>query len=188
VRNESRETADVPDYTGVLTARLEVRPPQEPDRATFIALFTNPDFMVWHGALTEAEANSRFDHMLEMIREVPFGKQPMVDRSSGTIIGYTGVDWYEFDSGRGLEFGYRVAPPYRGRGYATEASRALLDKARESFEGEIFAMIHPENKPSLKVCEKLGFAFLRSAVLDGALRNLYRLELGPRGPGKTSAS
>jgi RimJ/RimL family protein N-acetyltransferase len=118
--------------------------------------------------------------MLKMVRDVPFGKQPIIKRSSATIVGYTGVDWYEFDSGRGLEFGYRLAPRYRARGYATEASKALLDKAAEFFEGETFAMIHPENKPSQKVCEKLGFAFLKRAVLDGDLCNLYRLEVTAR--------
>jgi RimJ/RimL family protein N-acetyltransferase len=168
----------VANYTGLLTPRLEVRLPQEADRATFVALFTNPEFIVFsQGVLTEDEADGRFDHMLEMVRDVPFGKQPIIERSSATIVGYTGVDWYEFDSGRGLEFGYRLAPPYRFRGYATEASQALLDKAAEFFEGEIFAMIHPENKPSQKVCEKLGFAFLKRAVLEGDLRNLYRLEV-----------
>ncbi len=172
------------DYTGLLTPRLEVRLPREHDRATFVALFTNPEFMVFsQEVLTEDEADRRFDHMLEMVRDVPFGKQPIIERSSATIIGYTGVDWYEFDIGRRLEFGYRLAPPYRGRGYATEASKALLDKAADFFEGEIFAMIHPENKPSQKVCEKLGFAFLKRAVLDGDLRNLYRLELTARGDG-----
>ena len=125
------------DYTGLLTARLEVRPPREPDRRIFVAFFTDPDFMIFHGALTEDEADSRFDHMLEMAREVPFAKQPIIERSSGTIIGYTGVDWYEFDSGRCLEFGYRVAPPYRGRGYATEASKALLDKAAQFYATSI---------------------------------------------------
>lgn len=132
------------------------------------------------GVLTDADAHKRFDHMLEMVRDVPFAKQPIIERSSATIVGYTGVDWYEFDSGRGLEFGYRLAPRYRGRGYVTEASKALLNKAAEFFEGEIFAMIHPENQASQNVCRKLGFDFLERAVLDGDLRNLYRLQIGAR--------
>jgi RimJ/RimL family protein N-acetyltransferase len=136
--------------------------------------------MVFYGVLTEDEADKRFDHMLEMVRDVPFGKQPIIERSSATIVGYTGVDWYDFDNGRGLEYGYRLMPPYRGRGYATEASKALLDKAAEFFEGEIFAIIDPENKPSQNVCEKLGFAFIKRAVLEGDLCNLYRLEVTAR--------
>ncbi len=35
------------NYTGVLTPRLEVRLPQEADRATFVAFFTNSEFMVF---------------------------------------------------------------------------------------------------------------------------------------------
>jgi RimJ/RimL family protein N-acetyltransferase len=40
-----------------------------------------------------------------------------------------GVDWIEFDGGRWLEWGYRLVPAARGRGYATEASLALLEVA-----------------------------------------------------------
>lgn len=129
------------------------------------------------GVLTDAGAHRRFEHMLEMVHEVPFAKQPIIERSSARIVGYTGVDWYDFDSGRGLEWGYRLAPQYRGRGYATEASKALLDTAAEFFEGEIFALIDPDNDPSQNVCEKLGFVFLKRAVFDGDVRNLYRLEV-----------
>ena len=60
-------------------------------------------------------------------------------------------------------------------GYATEASRALLGKAAETFEGDIFALIHPDNHASQNVARKLGFGFLRRVVIDARLQGLYRL-------------
>ena len=67
--------------------------------------------------------------MLARCAELSFAKQPIVEGSSGIVIGYTGVDWIDFAGGHCLEWGYRLAPTARGKGYATEASLALLDVA-----------------------------------------------------------
>ena len=55
-------------------------------------LFTDPSFMVFAGVLSVAEAHRRFDHMLAIAAELPFAKQPVVERSTGRIVGYSGVD------------------------------------------------------------------------------------------------
>ncbi|HEX9623324.1 MAG TPA: GNAT family N-acetyltransferase [Streptosporangiaceae bacterium] len=55
-----------------------------------------------------------------------------------------------------MEFGWRLAPEYRGLGYASEASQALLDQARRTFIGEVFVIIDPDNLASHNVARKLG--------------------------------
>ncbi|MBV9795383.1 MAG: hypothetical protein JO016_15750 [Actinobacteria bacterium] len=45
----------------------------------------------------------------------------------------------------------------------------------------MLAIIHPDNRASQNVSGKLGFAFWKQAPVDGELRNLYRLRLGPAG-------
>jgi GNAT superfamily N-acetyltransferase len=108
---------------------------------------------------------------------IPFGKQPVVERASGTIVGYTGVDYIDFEGQTWLEWGYRLTPESRGRGYATEASQALLARARLVYQGELLAVIHPDNLASQNVGRKLGFRFWKQAPVEGDLRNLYRLRL-----------
>src|SRR5579863_1174234 len=160
----------------LVTTRLEVRPPSEADRVRFIELFRNDAFMIFSSqGLTEEAANLRFDHMLAMCETIPFSKQPIVERASGMVVGYTGVDYFTFQGEERLEWGYRLVPEARGLGYATEASQALLARAREEFSGELFAIIDPANQSSQNVCRKLGFAFLRQAPVDGEVRNLYTL-------------
>jgi [ribosomal protein S5]-alanine N-acetyltransferase len=57
-----------------------------------------------------------------------------------------------------VEFGYRIFPPYRGRGYATEAARMLMDLAEERAGIRHFVLsVGPENEPSLAIVRKLGF-------------------------------
>jgi RimJ/RimL family protein N-acetyltransferase len=167
----------------LVTSRLEVRPPREADRVRFADLFRNDAFMVFSSApLSEDAAHKRFDHMLAMCQVVPFAKQPIVERSSGVVVGYTGVDYFTFEGEERLEWGYRLVPGARGKGYATEAGHALLTSAGETFSGELLAIIDPANHASQNVCRKLGFAFLKQASVDGDLRNLYALVIGDTAP------
>jgi RimJ/RimL family protein N-acetyltransferase len=163
----------------VVTARLEVRPPREADRVRFIELFCDDAFMIFSSqGLTEEAANRRFDHMLAMCEVIPFSKQPIVERASGIVVGYTGVDYFPFEGEERLEWGYRLVPESRGLGYATEASEGLLAPASEAFSGELLAIIDPANHSSQNVCGKLGFTFLRQAHVDGDVRNIYALVIG----------
>lgn len=169
--------ADSPQRS-IRTARLLVRPPRASDRDRFVDLFCDEQFMVFAGVLNAAGAQERFDHMLEVCRDVPFGKQPVVELGSGLVVGYVGADYIDFEGRSWLEWGYRLVPECRGLGYATEASRALLATARQTDEPELLAIIARENVASLKVCLELGFDFWKQATVDGDVRDLYTLPLG----------
>jgi RimJ/RimL family protein N-acetyltransferase len=166
----------------MLTTRLEVRLPRESDRYRFVQLFCDEAFMVFSsGVLAPDAAHARFDEMLARGAELPFAKQPVIERSTGTIVGYAGVDWFDFERRRRLEFGYRLIPEARGLGYATEASRAVLAKAAETYRGEILAIIDPTNHASQNVAAKLGFTFWKQAIVAGYLDNLYQLRIDATG-------
>lgn len=159
----------------VLTERLEIRVPVPADRERFVELFCDEEFMVFSdGVHDRASADARFDRMLANAAEIPFAKQPVIERTSGRILGYSGVDWFDFEGERRLEYGYRLVPDARGRGFATEAGLALLDIAAETFRGELLAMIDPTNAASQNVIAKLGFEYWKQAEIDGWLDNLYR--------------
>ena len=164
----------------MLTPRLEVRLPVEADRERFVQLFCDQDFMVFSDGVHDPDgAHRRFDEMLERAAELPFAKQPVIERQTGEIIGYSGANWFDFEEiGRRLEYGYRLVPEARGKGYATEAGRAVLAVAEETFSGEILAKIDPANGPSQNVARKLGFVFWKQAFVDGYLVDVSRLQVG----------
>jgi RimJ/RimL family protein N-acetyltransferase len=167
------------DLDAVTTARLLVRPPRESDRGRFVELFCDADFMVFYpDVFSEEEANDRFDHMVAVCETVPFGKQPVIELSSGLVVGYTGVDYIDLEGKTWLEWGYRLVPECRGLGYATEASHALLGKAHQAYAGKLLAIIAPDNLASQNVCRKLGFTFWKQAPVEGDIRNLYTLPAG----------
>ena len=74
------------------------------------------------GVLDPAGAEIRFDHMLELAAELSYAKRPIVERSTALVVGYTGVDRFEFEGASELEFGWRLVPSARGVGYVTEAA------------------------------------------------------------------
>ncbi len=80
----------------------------------------------------------------------------IVHTTDGVLIGETGFHGPPDGSGT-VEVGYSIAPEYRGRGFAFEATRALFDRAfdRPGIR-RIVAACLDDNLASIKVLEKLG--------------------------------
>jgi ribosomal-protein-alanine N-acetyltransferase len=75
------------------------------------------------------------------------------------------------------EIGYSILAPYEGRGFATEAARALIDYVRG--DGRITSVIahtFPSLPGSIRVMEKCGMVFDGDGEEAGTVR--YRLRLG----------
>jgi RimJ/RimL family protein N-acetyltransferase len=75
------------------------------------------------------------------------------------------------------EFGYWIGRPFWGRGYGTEAGRAVLDHARGLGVRVILAEAFPENPASARVLIKLGFTADGQAERDLPQRGGRRLLL-----------
>jgi RimJ/RimL family protein N-acetyltransferase len=171
-----------PDLRPVAIPRVAVRHVVEADRPRFVELFCDKGFMAFSdGVLSPSEADERFDRMIARCAEVSFAKQAIVELSSGNVVGYTGVDWIDLDGHRWLEWGYRLVPAARGKGYATEAAKVLLTRAAVEYSGDLIAIIHPDNQPSQNVCQKLGFRYWKAARVNEELRNIYRMRLRAAG-------
>jgi RimJ/RimL family protein N-acetyltransferase len=86
-----------------------------------------------------------------------------------------------------LELGYWIARPYWGRGYATEAGRAVIDHARHSLRLPRLSAGHfIDNPASGRVLAKLGFRPIgRIALRHSAGRGepvptrLFEIDLAP---------
>jgi len=146
-------------------------------------LFTDEAFMVFSEGVHDAEsANSRFDRMVALAGAVPYAKQPIVERATGTIVGYTGVDSILLGGLDRLEWGWRLTTDARGQGYAVEATRALLAVADEHDDGEMLCIIASDNQPSLRVADKVGFRLWRQIVWpDGVPTDLLVRPIGAGG-------
>lgn len=75
------------------------------------------------------------------------------------------------------DIGFAFLPEYEGKGYAYEASKAILGHFGSKHNiPVILAMTHPGNERSQNLLTRLGFTFSKQfAVNNGSLSNLYTL-------------
>lgn len=74
--------------------------------------------------------------------------------TDGTLIGCCGFSHWEDK----IELQYMLDEAYRGKGYGTQMCRAALSYAALRTEWErIYVRIAPDNEPSLRLAERLGF-------------------------------
>lgn len=65
------------------------------------------------------------------------------------------------------DIGFALLPQYTGKGYAYEATNAVLNHAIENGETTLQAITLPENTASINLLKKLGFAFEREIEENG---------------------
>ncbi len=84
----------------------------------------------------------------------------IIETKAGEFVGDCGLTWQVVNGRQELEVGYHVRAEMQGRGYATEAAAACRDFARDvSAAGHLVAIIHPDNRASRRVAEKIGLEF-----------------------------
>jgi [ribosomal protein S5]-alanine N-acetyltransferase len=85
-----------------------------------------------------------------------------------------------------VEYGYKVFPAWRGRGFATEASLALMDQAEARSGIRHFVLsIAPTNEPSLAIARKFGFVRTGEHMdEEDGLEHVFELLRGP-GPDRS---
>jgi RimJ/RimL family protein N-acetyltransferase len=70
-----------------------------------------------------------------------------------------------------VEVGWHLHPDSWGRGYATEAANAIIERGFDAGLPEVYAVVRPGNRASVAVCRRLGMAPL------GRFRRWYDVEL-----------
>jgi RimJ/RimL family protein N-acetyltransferase len=97
------------------------------------------------------------DHAVEFVRAMADDQRSpaFLIEHHHTPVGVVGIDWREADA---PELGFWLGVEYWGRGFATEAARAVIDFTFEEFEVErLTAGARVSNPSSRNILEKCGF-------------------------------
>jgi len=134
------------------TERLRLRPWAESDVDEYRALVTERG----NGVPSVAEIRERIATQLAATAQTGLALLPICRRLEGDFIGYCGliVGRSSIDQ---PEIAYELFRRAHGRGYATEAARAVLDAAIATGRTRLWSTVGSWNTPSLRVLEKLGF-------------------------------
>ncbi|MFI6166368.1 GNAT family N-acetyltransferase [Nocardia sp. NPDC051052] len=96
----------------------------------------------------------------------PVGRFAAIERSTATFVGWLALQPPQDGSRTDVELGYRFAASVWGRGYATEAPRALIRKGFTEFGVErVWAETMAVNIASRRVLKKSGLTHVRSFYL-----------------------
>jgi len=146
--------------TGYDTERLRIRPwtNTEADLDRIFDIYRRWEVARWLGATPRAMA-SRDEAVGAVDRwaarsDGPFGVWAVEVRETGVVAGT--VLLVRLPDSDDVEVGWHLHPDSWGNGYATEAARGAIEHGFAHAVPEIYAVVRPDNEPSLAVCRRLG--------------------------------
>lgn len=87
-----------------------------------------------------------------------FGLWMVEAKQSGARVGICGL--LKRDVLDDVDIGYALLPEFWSKGYALESATAVLSFAREKLGVKrVVAVVNPDNQSSIRLLEKIGFAF-----------------------------
>ena len=146
----------------IRTENLLLRPGWVEDAPALTTAFAREDVVMtlakapWPYALADAVAYLGRDRLAHEVDLLVLLRTPGFSGTDGTprLIGGVGIA----DREGALELGYWIVPSHWGRGYATEAARAVVAAARDSLRIDHLVSGHfTDNPASGAVLRKLGF-------------------------------
>ncbi|MGR6964189.1 GNAT family N-acetyltransferase [Geodermatophilus sp. URMC 61] len=160
------------DRGDLRTARLRLRPwtTHRDDLARLVDLYSRDEVTRWLGgtpSVPPVELVARWRAVAQA--DDRFGVWAL-ELASGTVAGTVLLKPLPRGVGE-VEVGWHLHPDSWGRGYATEAARAVIDRGFQAGLPEVYAVVRPGNTASVAVCTRLGMTPL------GRMRRWYDVEL-----------
>jgi len=161
------------------TARLLLRPYEPPDRAAFVALFTDAVVMrhVDRGALDEEGADKLFWRVFTHVYDArAFDVWAVFEKQGGAYAGHAELKPRRDERARpgDVEIVYVLGRAQWGRGLATELARSIVAHARSASPGaRVCATVAPENAASVRVLEKIGMGYVEEFEDEGGRTLVY---------------
>ncbi len=158
------------------TERLLLRPFTNEDLDAYYDVLSKNEVSKWLGTgkrIDRDGAKRGVDrHIASMDTELPVWA--VVVAESDRLIGHCGIQ----KLGEGVELFYALHPDAWGKGYATEASKAVISFAKANTDlSKLTALVYPQNEKSINVLNKLGFRFVEKQVHFGIELPYYELPL-----------
>jgi threonine dehydratase len=148
------------EFEPLETERLRLRRSSPEDAETISAYRSDPDVNRQQG-WDRTDPVGVLADIVEMSTRVPgepggWVQFTVEEREGGRIVGDVGFTVADGEPNV-IKVGYTIAPEFQGRGYATEAIRALVNYAFDALGAEIVrAHASAENVSSIRVAEKVG--------------------------------
>lgn len=169
------------------SARLVLRRLNEADASFIQQLLTDPAWLRHIGDRGVRDLDDARTYIRQgpqaMYEQYGHGLYRVALKESDTPIGLCGL--LRRPQLADADLGFAFLPAWRGGGYAREAAVAVLAEARDVFGLQrVLAIVTPDNRPSIRLLERLGFVPADTVQLedDPQLLKLFVREEGtPQG-------
>lgn len=158
----------------ISSSRLIIREWNERDARAFFELTQDEGFNL-HPINIYRQVSE--ESALAWIRKTQ-GKFAVIEKSSDQLIGMGGLTPWTCEGEELVDITYRLRESAWGKGLGWELAEALVNHGFNTLQlPQITATITPENLPSQKIAERLGFRFDKKILLLGVPTELYRLNM-----------
>ncbi len=141
---------------------------EESDFDEYARICADPDVMRYLGGKTFTRLEA-WRHMALLVGHWHlrgFGHWAVEEKATARFIGRLGL--FEPDTWPGFEIGWTLAKERWGNGFATEGALRALDYAfTEMGREHVISLIHPENRGSIGVAERVGETLEGETVVFG---------------------
>ncbi|WIX78134.1 GNAT family N-acetyltransferase [Amycolatopsis carbonis] len=150
------------------TDRLRLRALTEADTDAVVAVFADPEMSRFFAADFSDPAQARAMVARRLAYDGPEGQGHWVVEHEGEVVGVAHLRPSSELPGAVAELGYYVAAKHAGKGFATEAGRALVAHGLTTLGlPAVWALVHEGNAASLAITQRLGFLDVGSGVHYG---------------------
>jgi len=161
----------------ITTDRLELIRFSEANVEEYIKVMTQPmvSRYLGNGADMTKEVVENLVGQFEADWDKGYGVFAVKEKASGQVMGHCGIRPLPDER---IELLYAYDPSSWGKGYATEAGKAMLAYGKEHFGlTELIGISYPENQGSIGVLKKLGFEYAGVEEYFGKELEVFRLKV-----------
>ena len=160
------------------TERLILRMFREDDFETYAKICADPEVMRYLGEGKPYTRLEAWRHMAFLVGHWHlrgYGHWAVEEKASGQLVGRIG--FLNPEGWPGFEIGWTLARECWGKGYATEGARRALEYAFTDMNRDhVISLIHPENRASNRVAERLGEKLEGEAEVFGKQVSVYGID------------
>jgi len=162
------------------TERLTIRQFESTDASFIVELLNDEQFIKNIGDKQVRTANDAIEYLqkgpMATYENFGFGLYMLELKECHTPIGMCGL--LKRDNLEYADLGFSLLPQYYRKGYAKEASLAVLNEARDNYKLEkVSAITALHNIGSIHLLKSLGFNFIKTIEFYQQETNYYEIEL-----------
>lgn len=153
------------------TPRLIIRNWEDRDRDLFHVINSDEEVMRFFPFRRDrSQSDELFHHLQKMISETGLGFYALEEKEGGQCIGFAGLARTNLEPhlpDGTVEIGWRLATPFWGKGYVTEAGKALIEYAFGTLGlSEVVSFAVHNNERSTAVMQRIGMTRDPSSDFD----------------------